>query len=383
MFATLLGLLLVVAPPPHDNSSSQSLVDVRADGLVAQLRVQAESVLELPGVDPDQNGWLDPDEFEAARDQIRAHLRENWVLRADSPEAPPLALQLERLELVEQGRSALDLARFVEVEWSWSGEPPARLELEMTLFSVTSPMHIDTCRVVWPDDSYRDARTWGGQPRASFEALAAPRAPTDAGAEATPRGQGPSFLVDLRLGVEHMLGGWDHLAFLLGLLVLCQSLRALLGLVTAFTLAHSLTLALAAYEVVRLPGAPVELVIGLSIAYVGARGLILKEPGAPWLEAGAFGLVHGLGFASQLARQLEASASPLQLLLGFNLGLELGQLLVVVALLLLVTLLRLRPPAVPGARRALLPRNLGRLASLGVLLAGLFWSYERFGAVFG
>lgn len=381
MFAALLGLLLAVAPLPHDNSSSQSLVDVRADGLVAQLRVQAESVLELPGVDPDQNGWLDPDEFETARDQIHAHLRENWVLRADSPEAPPLALQLKRLELVEQGRSALDLARFVEVEWSWSGAPPARLELEMTLFSVTSPLHIDTCRVVWPDDSYRDARLWGSQPRASFEAPAVLRAST--GAESAPRGQGPSFFVDLRLGVEHMLGGWDHLAFLLGLLVLCQSLRALLGLVTAFTLAHSLTLALAAYEVVRLPGAPVELVIGLSIAYVGARGLILKEPGAPWLEAGVFGLVHGLGFASQLARQLEASASPLQLLVGFNLGLELGQLLAVVALLLLVTLLRLRPPAVPGARRALLPRNLGRLASLGVLLVGLFWSYERFGAVFG
>ncbi|GJM22037.1 MAG: hypothetical protein DHS20C15_19520 [Planctomycetota bacterium] len=422
LLITLSCALFVAAAPLrvalHDNSWSQSLVVVQHDQTTVFLRVQALSAIELPGVDSNADAWLDGEELDAARDVVLAHLESAWALRPSaSDQGSALALELTRFELVEEAQSALDLQRFVEAEWRWEGAPPEVLRLDMQLFADTSPMHIDTCRVTWPDGSFEDARTWAGKPFHRFARPASdasgsagagqPAADADAtGASARDDNSGtrgsatsPAFLDDLHLGVEHMLTGWDHLAFLLGLLAVCAGRRALLGVITAFTLAHSLTLTLAAYDLLRLPSGPVELGIAVSIAYVGALALFSGRPRTLWIEAGVFGLVHGLGFASQIARQLTGSASPLQLLLGFNLGLELGQLAVVLALLGVLALLRQRGEVVDvrvetavnaASERAplrarptrwLLPRKLRKLAALCVLLGGLWWSYERVAAL--
>ena len=152
----------------------------------------------------------------------------------------------------------------------------------------------------------------------------------------------------IRLGVEHILGGADHLAFLLGmLLVLDLTLdRRLIATVTAFTIAHSLSLALAALDVVRLPQVPVEAAIAASVVLVAHEAL---NPGRatatrrwPWLVAGLFGLVHGLGFAGALVRIGLPSGAVGVSLLGFNLGVELGQLAVVVAAVALARAAHLR-----------------------------------------
>ncbi|MEJ6002962.1 HupE/UreJ family protein [Paucibacter soli] len=139
------------------------------------------------------------------------------------------------------------------------------------------------------------------------------------------------------LGVEHILGGTDHLLFVLSLLLLVRRALPLLRTVTAFTLAHSLTLAAAALGWVQVPGAPVEAAIALSIVFV-ARELLRPAPGLaarrPWLVALTFGLLHGLGFAGALAELgLPAGEIPLALAL-FNLGVEAGQLLFLAAVLL-------------------------------------------------
>jgi len=139
------------------------------------------------------------------------------------------------------------------------------------------------------------------------------------------------------LGVEHILGGTDHLLFVLALLLLVRRTLPLLRTVTAFTLAHSLTLAAAALGLVQVPGAPVEAAIALSIVFV-ARELLRPAPGLaarrPWLVALAFGLLHGFGFAGALAELgLPAGEIPLALAL-FNLGVEAGQLLFLAAVLL-------------------------------------------------
>ena len=155
------------------------------------------------------------------------------------------------------------------------------------------------------------------------------------------RSPGRSPTAWLWLGVEHVLGGLDHLAFVLGLLLVvgARSLRRLAATITAFTLAHSLTLALAATGTLVLASAPVEATIAASVVLV-AREATHEEPTltrrAPWAVALAFGLVHGLGFAGALSSFGLPAGWVGWSLLWFNLGIELGQLAVVLAVVVLV-----------------------------------------------
>lgn len=179
-----------------------------------------------------------------------------------------------------------------------------------------------------------------------------------------------TFLAFFRLGVHHIATGWDHLVFLLGLVVAQPSLRRLAWVVTAFTLAHSLTLGLAAGGLVTPPGDWVEPAIALTIAYVGLANLLGRlRHGAE--VAFAFGLIHGFGFAGALADSLQGSLGGgpgwLLDLAAFNLGIEAFQLALV---LLLLPVLHL------GARLSW--SGLARqAASLGVLGAGLGWFFSR------
>jgi hydrogenase/urease accessory protein HupE len=143
----------------------------------------------------------------------------------------------------------------------------------------------------------------------------------------------------LRLGVEHILGGIDHLLFVLCLVLLVDGARRLLATITAFTLAHSVTLALATLGVVRVPSRPVEASIALSIVLLAVelvrrwRGEVGSTVRRPWLVSFAFGLLHGLGFAGALSEVgLPAGDIPLALFL-FNVGVELGQIAFVAVVL--------------------------------------------------
>ncbi len=165
------------------------------------------------------------------------------------------------------------------------------------------------------------------------------------------RPESPSFVVPekaskskvagsyLVFGIEHILGGFDHLLFVLGLLLIVRNTRLLIKTITAFTFAHSVTLAMASLGFVHVPQAPVEAVIALSIIFLaselvkqhrGETGLTTK---APWLVALTFGLLHGFGFAGALTEVgLPQSDIPLALLF-FNVGVEVGQLMFVAGVL--------------------------------------------------
>ncbi len=143
----------------------------------------------------------------------------------------------------------------------------------------------------------------------------------------------------LALGVEHILGGFDHLLFVLGLLLIVRSAMLLIKTITAFTLAHSVTLAMAALGFVHVPQTPVEAVIALSILFLATElskqrhGEIGLTSRAPWLVALCFGLLHGFGFAGALTEiGLPQMDIPLALLF-FNIGVEVGQLMFVAAVL--------------------------------------------------
>ena len=179
----------------------------------------------------------------------------------------------------------------------------------------------------------------------------------------------------VRQGFEHILSGPDHLLFVFGLLLLAQSPWMLVKTVTAFTVAHSLTLAAATLGYVNLPAAPIETLIALSIVFLGVE-IVRARQGAtslairnPWALAFAFGLLHGFGFAGALsAAGLPAAHVPLALV-SFNIGVEVGQL-AFVALVALVAL-AVRKIGIAWPRRAeLIPAYL--VGSLGA-----FWLLQR------
>ncbi len=178
------------------------------------------------------------------------------------------------------------------------------------------------------------------------------------------------------LGFEHILAGIDHLLFVLGLTLIVGGGWRLVKTITAFTLAHSATLALSTLGLVRVSQAPVEAVIALSIVFLARELLLLRQgrPGltsqAPWLVALVFGLLHGLGFAGAL-REIGLPQGDVPLaLLAFNLGVEAGQLAFVCVVLAALWLFR---------RVALssLPHGLGQLPAYAIGSVAAFWTIER------
>lgn len=178
------------------------------------------------------------------------------------------------------------------------------------------------------------------------------------------------FLTWIGYGIGHIFRGWDHLALLLGLLVVAGSWRAILGSVSAFTAGHSLTLALSALGLVRLTGQQerwVEISIAVSIVWVALENLRTASPShRGWFSFG-FGLVHGFGFAAVL-KSHGLGVSPALSLLGFNLGIELGQGLVVGFFL---------PFLRPLQRRHAGRRWTVRAISAAILAAGVYWVAQR------
>jgi hydrogenase/urease accessory protein HupE len=180
----------------------------------------------------------------------------------------------------------------------------------------------------------------------------------------------------IKLGVEHIWLGYDHLLFLFALLLVCRSFRSIVTIITCFTVAHSLTLALATLDLVSLPSRLVEAAIAASIVFVGAENLIRRgdEPRGRWALTFAFGLIHGFGFASVL-RDLGVGGRGQGIglpLFTFNLGVEVGQIVIASIVLPIVWQLR--------KRTWFVRRGVPVLSAL-VALAGLYWLLER--TVFG
>jgi hydrogenase/urease accessory protein HupE len=294
-------------------------------------------------------------------------------------------------------RASTDNPQVVRLEVEYpppEGEPLRSLQVFSNLLSKLSPGHQQVTCV-------QDARSAGGGAATSARVVAwvtltrdkftafvdlpdpgaAATVPSTAPAPAPPGASAAAPVSFFQLGVEHILTGYDHLLFLAALLLVCSTFREAATVITCFTVAHSITLALAALDVVRLPSRVVEPVIAASIVYVSLENLLrFNSAGAAqgqrrltWRAAVtfAFGLVHGLGFASVL-RDLGLGSTPggvVLPLLKFNLGVETGQLAVASVVFPLILLARSRGPVM---QRRLVPA-----CSVLIALAGAWWLFER------
>lgn len=216
-------------------------------------------------------------------------------------------------------------------------------------------------KVFWLDGQMRVYTLTGSQPKVRLHGSA-----DDARRDAW------SYLY---LGIEHIMLGVDHLLFVLGLLLIVRDRWMLVKTVTAFTVAHSITLAVATFGVARVAEAPLNAAIALSILFLGPeivrrwRGETSLTIRHPWIVAFAFGLLHGFGFASGLAQLgLSMDEIPLALLL-FNVGVEIGQLAFVFAILLLERSFRLL--------ECHWPKLIERLPGYLVGTLGAYWTIQR------
>lgn len=359
--AVALALALVLLTGLSRNASAHDPFEITTDAHVSGAELSVHTTLSLHTATracfdgPSAERRLEPADFEALRSTFEACARDYYTITSGGE---TLLLHSAAVRLTVEADLDMNVvyARPTKSPLAFDAIRLRKLIPRAgVVITVTGARTFLGQKVLRPDDSL-------------FEV------PITDEAEAPGTPPMPSFGRYLRLGIEHILTGTDHLLFLLGLLVVCRRLRTVAAIVTCFTVAHSITLALASLHLVTLSSRVVEPLIAATIVLVGLENLLVSsEPDGPWVSrwivAFAFGLIHGLGFATAL-EQLGLGTygtSVVVPLVAFNLGVELGQL--TVASLLLAILWRLR--------RTGKLTQLPRIASVAVAAMGLFWLIQR------
>jgi hydrogenase/urease accessory protein HupE len=293
---------------------------------------------------------------------IGRFLANGLELVADGRSLTPSLGPLEpRYEQAPTGGRAV--ARVVQTLHYRAVAPIEALTAQVHFFDAITRLHRAVVRVSW-DGALRQYVRLGPTTLAWSRATMQP----------SPWQVGGEFL---RWGVHHIFVGYDHVAFLLALLLAVTTLRDLLVVVTAFTAAHTVTLLLSALGVVAVPAQLTEVLIAASIVYVAAENVMngTRPPKRRALVTFGFGLVHGLGFATELRDRLaERTTSVVWPVVSFNLGVELGQLAIVALVFPVLAGVR----RAGGERRTLArQRRIVTFGSLPILLLGLIWLVDR------
>ncbi len=351
--ARLVGAVaaLGVATPAAGHPAPFSFIDVRIQGTVIDVEVvlHAFDVAYELGLQPPDR-VLDPDALRQRADRLGALVRDRLQITIDGR---PLVIDADAWSDAEPlpERQSVSLRTRVDLD-----SAPGVIDVEAQLFPY-DPAH--QTFVNFYDDGELTSQAILGGDQTQFEYFVGSR-------------QGTLAVIRkfVPQGTYHILIGPDHLLFLVGLLLLGGPVRRLLWVVTGFTVAHSITLALAVLGVVTPPGRVVEPIIALSIVYVGADNLLVKSGRdmRVWIAL-VFRLIHGFGFANVLREMGLPRGALGWSLLSFNVGVEIGQVAVAVVVAAALMALR-RHSAVAGRRVAF-------AGSIVVMGAGTFWFVQR------
>lgn len=303
-----LSLWLALAPggpaAAHDLYRSESRLQVHGREVRASFTF---NLLDFPGVDQNGDKIASQQEFDASFERVYRTILQHFKLDSSGP---PSHVTLVRDRLFDD--HVLDLT----VTYTFP-QDVLGLKVHSTLSDVLGKGHIHLVTFIL-NGRVQEAILTEGHEGAFFTQTSGSNLQT--------------FLRFVWLGVEHIATGYDHLAFLLGLLIATASLRSLIKTITSFTIAHSITLALATFDIVILPSRFTESMIALSILYVAAENLVRKHTLERWRITFLFGLVHGFGFSNVL-REMQLPRTNLALsLFSFNAGVELGQVIFVILL---------------------------------------------------
>jgi hydrogenase/urease accessory protein HupE len=337
-------LFAAVRVAAHDPGLSAVEVETSAGRLTAHLTFARLEIEPLVAIDADRDGRVSAMEVEAARPRLASLAREALEVRLDGRELPATT-----------SSGDLDSSDAVHLRLAWEGIEGAQLRLRSMLIARLAPGHRQYLTLAGAGGEVISQRLLDARADAAEWDLAA-------------TSQQP-FREFLLLGIEHILTGYDHLLFLLALLIAGGTLREAVKIITSFTIAHSITLALATLDLVRVPAMIVEPLIALTIVYVGLENIFRPEARRRWMLTFIFGLVHGFGFASVL-RDLGVGTGrgAVGALVAFNLGVEAGQLAIAALAWPLIWHLRSSEAFV---------RRFVPACSLLVALLGSYWLLER------
>ena len=347
----LLGAALLLAAggaaSAHQTNLTSAEVTVSGPTVSYRLTVSAHDLAVAVGIPTDLVTPLPIRDFVLRRDAIAAYVQGGLLIDGDAGPCAPEEPEFDFIDF------PLNLDLVVAFD---CGAPVTRLEVTYLLFFELDESHRALGNLLHGGRSFPFV----------FERTATEAAFDLSGARPAASGL-VSFARIFILGVEHILIGADHILFLLALLIVNTRLLPVIKVVTAFTLAHSVTLALAWYGVIDLPGRLVESAIAFSIGFVAVSNLIGRDFSHRWLLAGAFGLVHGLGFYGVLGDLGLAGSDAVTTLLAFNLGVEAGQLAIVA----------LAYPLLSLCTRQTWYRRSAQAASLLILAVAAWWIIER------
>ena len=350
----LFSLLSLQDAAAHDPGLSSLTMRQRTNSLEATLTLAVKDAVQLVELDEDHDGIVTQGEFAQTRSQLETAVARQLFIVPDG-----------KVAKAQSVRSRLDQNNNVEVLLNFDAVGFSSLEIQSKIIASLPFGH----------RQYLQVQNSAGE--TVFERLlsaAADRATVEMADAHSSIGAFEavhSFANFLCLGVKHILTGYDHLLFLFGLLLVARGFLSSLGIITSFTIAHSITLAVATLHVVQIPSRIIEPLIAASIVFVGIENLLRGDiPKARRMVPFGFGLIHGFGFASALREAGIGSGTGgiLLPLFSFNLGVEIGQIMVAALALPIIWKLRENPMFIARWAPA---------CSAAVVLLGSFWFVQR------
>jgi hypothetical protein len=321
--ATLALTLFTTQGYAHKLNLSYTSIIVTPESLTVTVAIDLASLSSLFLIDKNGDSVVTNDELASAMPKMYDFIQDHFMISADFS---PLKMNHRDggLDQNQAGDVVVDFVLFKALS-----RVPSKISLSADIFDKFGAQHKNLVKVIFgnriqqgiltADAPHQDFPITGDMPF------------------------GSQLLAFVKLGIEHIFLGYDHIMFLLALILVGGGLVNLIKIVTSFTIAHSITLILSALQIVAIPSQISECGIALSIAYVAAENLIIKKPDHRWIITFFFGLVHGFGFASVLRSLGLPTKGLVSSLLSFNVGVEIGQLCIVAVLFPLVLLLhRLR-----------------------------------------
>ena len=347
----LIALFLLTLPAPagaHELNTSYAQLFVKADTLICLVAIDGADIGTGFGLTPVSGDTLTGPELKARSAIVAEYVAASGRLLSDG-EPVTWPTPMVRTDVDKEGNVFLRLQYVAQLPHA-----PAEVELSLDFSERFGEDHKTLVSLFRPDKPPLQAVLYREEPSRLFVV----------GKKVSLWEHAVEFAA---LGVEHIFLGYDHIMFLLALIVVGGRLINLIKIVTSFTLAHSITLILAALEVVQLPSRLIESGIAASIAYVALENFWLRRSDLRWIITFFFGLVHGFGFANVL-RELGLPTRGLAVsLVTFNLGVEVGQICIVAVVFPLVLWLSRRP----------FQKKVVWAASAVIFLFGLGWLIER------
>lgn len=347
LFAIVLSLPLIQHADAHAYSASYTTLDLTQSATDMTYALDELSVMELVGGDVNKNGMLEQEEFNAVKDQLISVLQQSITLKFNNQQQ---SWKVNSLVLDRQGDATKAILKvsFPPV----ASAQPISLTDQLYLNDAATN-YVDLVAIHYGKQKSTSAlsgknRVWAMQMTDSEYAglqqdkqLQSAAGTTSSGEEGTAEDSeemSSGWLSFFKLGINHILSGYDHLLFLFSLLIARQTFRQHAAMITAFTLAHSITLTLTVLGWIDVSARFVEPAIAFSICYVAIDNVLRERINYRWLLTFLFGLIHGMGFADIL-KEMDIPRTELAVdLISFNVGIEVVQVTLVAILLPLLTL---------------------------------------------